>query len=726
MLNGHLKRKLQAMLRTINSILILIGLIGFLSCSEESEKEKSTHHRNWEHYRGSKTAAQFSGLDQINKENVHLLEPAWTFHTGDAKERTPMECNPMIIGDVMYVSSPQLDVIALDAEKGTELWRFDPEMYGQSGGVNRGFFHYREGGQVRIFMAVGYYLFAIDAHSGELISEFAEEGKLDLRKNLGVDPESLSISLSTPGIVFQDLIIIGSATGEGYDASPGHIRAYNAKTGSFEWIFHTIPKEGEYGHDTWRWNKGETYGGANNWGGLSLDEEQGWVYVSTGSPAYDFYGGNRVGENLFGNSVIALDARSGERKWHYQAVTHDIWDYDLPCAATLVDIPSEGGMVKALVQPTKMGELIVLDRLTGEPLMNMEERNVPPSYVPGEVAHPTQKFNQGITVTRQGLDSTMLTNISEEANTYVKEAYKNYRNEGLYTPPSLEGTLTFPATRGGMIWGGASYDPDNQMLFVNANEIPMILQVRNISENQDENGELAKYPGKNTYLSNCSNCHGADQQGLGEAFPSLKDVKERHDRESLTKIISHGNGLMPAFQGFDNKKLSDLVDYLLEEKPSSDPVHDINEVAGPTDRYVLQGFRIFTDEEGFPGSKPPWGTLNAIDLKTKTIKWKVPLGEYPELKKRGVPATGTQNFGGCVATAGGLVFMGGTPDEMFRAFDVATGKILWEYKLPFGGYAVPSIYEVNGRQYVVIAAGGANRLGTPAGDAYVAFALPEM
>ncbi|WP_339905622.1 c-type cytochrome, partial [uncultured Cyclobacterium sp.] len=563
------------MIRTIDSVIALVCLLVSFACSQRNDASEAKDYQTWGHYRSTKTAAQFSGLDQINKENVHLLQPAWTYHTGDSKERTPMECNPMILGNVMYVSSPQLDLIALDAEKGTELWRFDPEEYGQSGGVNRGFFHYREGDKIRIFMAVGYYLFAIDAQSGELLTEFAEEGKLDLRKNLGVDPEALSISLSTPGVVFEDLIIIGSATGEGYDASPGHIRAYNAKTGAFEWIFHTIPKEGELGHDTWNWQEEENYGGANNWGGLSLDEEQGWVYVSTGSPAYDFYGGNRLGENLFGNSILALDAKTGERKWHYQAVTHDIWDYDLPCAATLVDIPSTNGVVKALVQPTKMGELILLDRLTGKPLMEMKERNVPPSYVPGEVAHPTQKFNQGITVTRQGLDSTMLTNISKEANAYVKEAYKKYRNEGLYTPPSLEGTLTFPATRGGMIWGGASYDPNNHMLYVNANEIPMILQVRNIAEKDGQGGKQSNFPGKNTYLSNCSNCHGADQEGLGEAFPSLKGLKERHDRASLTKIITHGNGLMPAFQGFEEKKLNALIDYLLEITPVSDPVHEI-------------------------------------------------------------------------------------------------------------------------------------------------------
>lgn len=707
---------------TCLSILILLGVWGSGCTSENASGTYST----WEQYRGSSTAAQFSSLQQITKENVHLLEPAWTFHTGDKRERTPMECNPIILENTMYLTSPQLDLIALDARTGEELWRFDPEEYGQSGGVNRGVTPFTEGDKTRIFMAAGHLLFALDAASGDLVEGFGEKGMLDLRNDLGRDPETLSVSLNTPGIIYKDLLIIGSATGEGYDASPGHIRAYSAKTGDFRWIFHTIPQEGEYGYDTWRWVEGENYGGTNNWGGLSLDQESGWVYVATGSPTYDFYGGNRIGENLYGNSIIALDASTGEHQWHYQAVSHDIWDYDLPCAPTLVDFPLDGKTIKALIQPTKMGDLILLNRQTGEPLLDVEEQLVPPSYVPGEVAHPTQKIGQGIRVVPQGLDSTYLTTISEEAATFAKEEFRKYRNEGMYTPPSLEGSLTFPATRGGMLWGGLSYDPENHMVYVNANEIPMILQLRNLS-GDPENGELVSGPGsgQHIYLSNCSNCHGADRQGMGDAYPALTNLKERHDRESARKIVTGGNGVMPAFRGFGEAELEALISYLLDEAPvntANEPNKEENETM---DRYVLQGFRLFTDEEGFPASRAPWGTLNAIDLTTQTIKWKVPLGEYPELKARGVAPTGTQNFGGCVATAGGLVFIGGSADEMFRAFDADSGKVLWEYKLPAGGYAVPAIYEADGKQYVVIAAGGANRLGTPAGDAYVAFALPE-
>ncbi|MEX0884316.1 MAG: PQQ-binding-like beta-propeller repeat protein, partial [Cyclobacteriaceae bacterium] len=373
------------------------------ACGPDKSIER---YSNWEVYRGSKDASQYSDLKEINRENVHLLKPAWTYHTGDHGERTPIECNPIIIGERMFLTSPRLDLIALEAATGREIWRFDPKEYGKSSGVNRGVTYWSEGEKGRIFMVAGYLLFAVDAETGDLVREFGGGGMVDLRQNLGKDPESLSISLTTPGIIYNGLLIIGAATGEGYDASPGHVRAYDAKTGVFKWVFHTIPQEGDFGYDTWKWKEGENYGGTNNWGGMSLDEEKGWVYVATGSPTYDFYGANRQGENLFGNCILALDAATGERKWHYQAVVHDIWDFDLPCAPNLVDISYKGEQVKALVQPTKMGELIILDRYTGEPLLEGEERLVPPSYVPGEVAHPIQKFNQGIQVVPQGLDST--------------------------------------------------------------------------------------------------------------------------------------------------------------------------------------------------------------------------------------------------------------------------------------------------------------------------------
>jgi quinoprotein glucose dehydrogenase len=578
-----------------------------------------------------------------------------------------------------------------------------------------------EGDKEIIFLPAGSYLFAVNAKTGELETEFGVEGKIDLRENLGKDPSDISVGLSSPGIIYNDLIIIGSATGEGYDSSPGHIRAYNVRTGEFDWIFHTIPQEGQEGYDTWNWIGDENYGGANNWSGMSLDQAKGWVFVATGSATYDFYGGNRKGENLYGNCVLALNASTGEKIWHYQAVHHDLWDYDLPSAPTLINIPWENGWKEALAQPTKMGELIILDRLTGEPLLPAKETLVPGSNVPGEMGHPTQKLNQGILLTPQGLDPDKLTDISPEANAYVREELKKYRNEGMYTPPSLEGTISMPATRGGSLWGGGSYNPHSNIMFLNVNELPMILQLKKVETKSDEK-KGNQVSGYTQYMLNCAQCHGADKEGVKGAFPALVDVGSRLDKTEIQQIIRRGKGLMPSFTQFSQEELDKLTEFLLDDRAS---LAQENRESIGLDKYVMQGFRIFSDQEGYPANQPPWGTLNAVDLNTMQVKWKVPLGYYPELKAKGIPDTGTQNFGGCVATAGGVVFIGGTADEMFRAFDAETGEELWSYKLPAGGYTVPSVYAANGKQYVVIAAGGGNRMGTPSGDAYLAFALPD-
>lgn len=686
-----------------------------LSCTQENGQEQKIH--NWEVYRGTADAQQFSDLDQIHKDNVHLLEPAWVFHTGDNAERSPMECNPIIVGNTMYLTSAALDLIAVHAATGKPVWRFEAEE--KITGVNRGVTYFNDGAGGRVFFSVGFYLYAIHAQTGKPVTGFGSQGRIDLRENLGKDPEALSVTLTSPAAIYDNLLILGSATGEGYDASPGHLRAYDAHTGDLEWIFHTIPEPGQHGYDTWEWVDGENYGGANNWGGLSVDREKGWVYAALGSPVYDFYGANRKGANLYGNSIVALDARTGEKQWHYQTVKHDIWDYDLPAAPTLVDLEVEGKLVHALVQPTKMGELILLDRYTGRLLLDAEEKPVPASNVPGEEAFPTQAFNQGILIVRQGFDSTEVTNISPAATEYVRGEMLRYRNEGMYTPPSMEGTLTMPATRGGILWGGLSYDRHNNMVYVNANEIPMILQMKKV----EEAGEAGVLSGYTVYMSNCASCHGTNKEGQKDSYPALNNLEERLSDTEILSIIQKGKGLMPAFAQLDEAEIAALVSFLKDA--SDNTVMDVHPSAKKLERYVLNGYRLFTDQEGFPASRPPWGTLNAVDLNTMTVKWKVPLGSYPELKERGVEDTGTQNFGGCVATAGGLVFIGGSADEMFRAFDADTGEVLWEYKLSAGGYAVPSVYQVDGKQYVVIAAGGGNRLGTPTGDAFYAFALPD-
>jgi quinoprotein glucose dehydrogenase len=697
----------------------LLSFVLFL-CLFSCSKDETRTYNKWSAYRAGSEAVQYSDLDQINMENVHLLEPAWIFKTGDAGDKTTIECNPIIIGNTMYITSPKLKLIALEADTGREIWQFDPFDGQQAGGVNRGVTYYKEGDHELIFLPAANYLYAVEAKTGKLYLEFGTEGRINLNENLGGNPDELSVGLSTPGIIYKDLIIIGASTGEGYNASPGHVRAYKARTGELEWIFHTIPKEGEYGYDTWEFIEGENYGGANNWSGMSLDEDRGWVFVSTGSPAFDFYGGNRLGENLFGNTVLALNALTGERIWHYQALHHDIWDYDLPCAPTLIRIPWEGGWKDALAQPTKMGDLIILDRETGEPLLSNEETLVPGSNLPGEMAHPTQNLHHGIQLATRGIDPEKLTNISQEANAYARDQLKQYRNEGMYTPPSLEGSIAMPGPRGGSIWGGASYNPHSNMMFLNVNQIPMILQVKKVASKSDL--DLKELSGYSHYMLNCSSCHGADLQGMPGAFPGLTDLGQRLSKKEIMNTINKGKGLMPAFTQFDEKDLDKLATFLLEGKPQEG-----EEELPPSglDRYALQGYRIFTDQEGFPGSQPPWGLLTAVDMNDLTIKWEVPLGYYPELKARNIPDTGTMTYGGCVATAGDLVFIGGTADELFRAFDANTGEELWQYQLPAGGYAVPSVYEVDGKQYVVIAAGGGNRMGTPSGDTFIAFALPD-
>jgi quinoprotein glucose dehydrogenase len=704
----------------MDKYLFLSALILITSCTS-----KGPDYSGWETYRGTPDANQFSSLTQINTSNVHLLQSAWIYNTGDATGWTTIECNPVIIDDVMYVTSPQLRLIALNAGTGNEIWTFSVDPKDHAGGVNRGVTWYTEGRYKSILFSSGSYLYSINADTGELNPDFGNNGRIDLRENLGIDPARASVRLSSPGIIFKNLIIIGSAVGEGYNASPGHIRAYNARSGELEWIFHTIPREGEFGYDTWGWIEGENYGGANNWGGMSIDTKRGWVFASTGSAAFDFYGANRVGKNLFANCVIALEASTGKRIWHYQTVHHDLWDYDLPCAPNLVTIPYRGRLTDAVVQPTKMGNLILLDRETGEPLIDAPDVPVPASTVPGEVAYPTQRVNQGIIITPQGIDENYLTDISPMAHEYALQELKKYRYGEMYIPPSLEGTVALPSTRGGVGWGGASFNPETNIMYVNANVIPVILQIARLEENNGREVEARSSEpdrqGQRLYLLNCSSCHGADRRGVSEAFPEVATVKERLDRDEIREIIIKGKGLMPPNTHFTEAELDHLVNFLLETDEGGPA--GAAEARGP-DKYVFQGYRIFTDQEGFPASKPPWGTLNAVDLAAKKILWSVPLGTYPALRERGIPDTGTQSFGGCVATAGGVVFIGGSADEKFRAYSADTGEELWSYQLPTGGYATPSVYEVDGRQFVVIAAGGGNRNATPSGDTYIAFSLP--
>ena len=682
----------------------------------------SCHHQNreWEVSRGNLESNCYSELDQINTKNVQDLQVAWTFHTGDTGES--IQCNPIVVDGIMYVTSPALKVIALKAFNGEMLWKFDPFKGGKAIDVNRGVTYWQDGKNKRILFTAGYKLYALNAETGQVISSFGNKGTVDLREGLERTPDKIFVTVTSPGIIFNDILIIGSRVSEAEGAAPGHVRAFNVLTGKEAWVFHTIPQPGEFGYDTWDKNTWKNIGGANSWSGLSLDKKRGMVFFATGSCAPDFFGGDRKGQNLFANSVIALKAESGERVWHYQVVHHDLWDYDLPAPPVLITVNHDSKRIDAVAQVTKTGNVFVFDRETGKPLFDVEERKVPVSNIIGEESWPTQPYPlKPLPFVRQIYTEEDIADISPEARVYVEGRLKNVRNEGIFTPSSEQGSLIFPGFRGGAEWNGGSFDPETGILYVNANEIPNISSLTKVEV--DKGVEL----GVSLYNLNCATCHGFDKKGQDQ-FPALLNIDKKMSASGILNRIRNGKGQMPAFPNLANEQVKAIVAYLFKEENGKRIKTDgkvIEDSSGKAFRYAHSGYGQFLDQEGYPAVKPPWGTLNAINLNTGELSWKIPLGEYEALTKRGIPPTGTQNFGGTIVTAGGLIFVGATKDEKFRAIDKNNGKILWETKLPAGGYATPSTYEVNGKQYVVIAAGGGGKNDTKKGDGYVVFALPD-
>ncbi len=684
--------------------------------------------REWRVYHGDKAATHYSALDQINVDNVHLLEVAWTFSTGDLTDRrSELQCNPIVVGTLLYCTTTQGKAFAVNAATGEPVWTYDPFSRAPGApGTNRGVVYWDDGGEDRrIFVVGGQYLHAVDALTGEPVLSFGDSGVVDLKEGLGRDVSDLYVTSNTPGVIYGDLLIQGTRVGEALPAAPGHIRAYDVRTGEIVWTFHTIPQPGEFGYETWPPEAYTYIGGANNWAGMALDEERGIVFVPTGSAAADFHGGNRVGENLFANSVIALNAATGERIWHYQTVRHDIWDYDLPTQPNLVTVRRGGRRIEAVAQITKTGHVFVFDRETGEPLFPIEEVPVGESDLVGEVPWPTQPVPvRPAPFTRQVFTEDMITDISPEAHAAVLERYRQARSGGIFIPPSTGGTIVFPGFNGGGEWGGAAYDVETGVLYVNATEMPWIMTMVGVPPSSGD----AATTGRRVYALNCAGCHGTDRAGdASGTFPSLVDVDARLSAAEIASILENGRGFMPSFGHLSADNRNALISYLLDPS-SAETGEDAATVVGSDDPasvpYTHTGYNRFLDPEGYPAIKPPWGTLNAIDLNTGEYLWTVPLGEFEELTARGIPRTGTENYGGPTVTAGGLIFIGATADEKFRAFDKRTGEVLWETDLPAGGYATPATYEIDGRQYVVIAAGG-GKVGTPSGDQYVAFALPR-
>ncbi len=717
---------------TFSRLLGLAGTALFLTACQSSKE--APDYTGWSHYAGTKDGNRYSSLEQINTQNVGQLQVAWTFSTGDKDtgNRSQIQCNPIMVNGWLYGTSPQLRLFAVDAATGRQQWLFDP-FEGEKDrhlimGINRGLSYWQdEGGKDRrIFYGVKDKLYAIDAQTGRPIASFGQNGRIDLDEGLDREVADASVTATSPGIIYNNLIIMGGRLSETAEAAPGHIRAYDVKTGERKWIFHTIPHPGELGYETWEdgesWTK---FGGANAWAGLSLDEKRGIVYVPLGSASYDFYGGNRKGANLFANCLLALDAATGKYLWHFQTVHHDILDRDLPANPNLVTVKHNGKSIDAVAQITKTGFVFLFDRTNGQPLFPIKEMPVPPSDLPGEQSWPTQPYpTLPEPFVRHTFNEEDINHLSAEKEELLRK-YRSAKKGSIFTPPSKQGTLIFPGFDGGGEWGGAAFDPATGLLYVNANEMPWILQMIDVPQNS--NASSIKEVGKIVYGKYCITCHGADLKGdAQQTFPSLVSLAAKYQEDELTTIIDNGRNRMPAFKQIPEAEKKALLAYLLkkeEKELSAAATTALTKSAVAEIPYTSTGYNRLLDKDGYPGIKPPWGTLNAINLNTGKIAWQVPLGEFKELMQKGVPPTGTENYGGPLVTAGGLVFIAATKDEKFRAFDKATGKIVWEYQLPAAGYATPCTYSLGGKQYVVIAAGG-GKSGTQSGDQYIAFALP--
>jgi glucose dehydrogenase len=754
---------------------------------------------DWSMIGGTPGNSHYSSLKQINRSNVSKLKLAWKFETGEAGG---LETTPLIVDGVLYAITPKQKVVALDGATGRLLWKFDSGINGTQ--PDRGLSWWTDGKESRLLVGQMNFLYALDPRTGKPIPDFGKDGRIDLRENLGRDPALQSISLTSPGVIYKDMIIVGGRNPETLPAPPGDIRAFDVHTGALRWAFHTIPHPGEFGYETWPKDAWKTAGSANNWAGMAIDLTRGIVFVPTGSAVPDFYGQTRVGDDLFADTLLALDANTGKRIWHFQGVHHDMWDRDFPSAPILVEVTRDGKTIPAIAQTTKQGYLYLFNRITGEPLFPIENRPYPPSTTPGEQASKTQPYPLiPEPFAPQDVTEATLTQRTPEAHAWAVKRLSEIRHDGQFVPLSVgKDTLVSPSFEGGAEWGGPAIDPESGILYVNANAYASL-------------GALAAHsgdsPGRSTYLAQCSICHGEYRAGAPPEFPSLVGINKRLTEDQIVSTIHTGKGRMPAMpvQGDGLKQLLDylkadkdthgnaneeqatsqaiaaqgsgpggavyqarcaichgerregiapsfptligvgirysdqqLVDFIhtgkgrmppfknISTKDMDDLVHFLRPAAVPrtesSTQYTMTGYRRFNDPDGYPATATPWGTLNALDLKTGKYLWKIPLGQYPELAAKGLPDTGSENYGGPVVTAGGLIFIAATNfDHKFRAFDKTTGKLLWETVMPFAGNATPATYEVKGKQYVVIAAGGSSmNPGGPIGGVYMVYSLP--
>jgi glucose dehydrogenase len=801
--------------RAVTHFAIFLFLSGLIAQISPAQKNA-----DWPAYNGGLNGDHYSRLTQITRANVKQLRQAWVFDIG---EPGGIQTNPLIVGGTLYAYTPTQKVVALDAATGKLKWKFDSGINGSQ--PARGLSYWTDGKESRLFAGIMNFLYCLDPATGQPIASFGENGRVDLRKGLREPYQDQSVALTAPGVIYKDLIVVGGRNPETHPAPPGDLRAFDVHTGAVRWVFHTIPRPGEPGYETWPKDAWKNAGAANNWAGMTLDQQRGILYVPTGSAVFDFYGGDRLGDDLYANCLLALDANTGKLLWHFQGVHHDIWDRDFPSPPALFTVKKDGKTIEAIAQTTKQGFLYEFDRLTGKPLFPVTEKPYPVSTIPGEVASKTQPLPEWPEpFARQRLIEDMLTTRTPEAHAWAEQQFQNMHSNGQFMPISADGkdTVVFPGFDGGAEWGGPAIDPVHNVLYVNANEMVWLGALRAVTETSN--------PGEKLYVEQCAVCHGTNRAGSPPAFPSLIDINKRLPDDQIAATIHGGKGRMPSFPNVNDQRMKDLLAYLRtppapgatkemqsdaaqpapkahEEDPAgamiyarrcavchgdqrqgnapafpslvglgsrmtspqvADMVHNgkgrmpgqpavegaemeallkylgvapqtsaqesapndaaadaaANEAATPRE-YTFSGYRKFLDPEGYPAFNPPWGTLSAIDLATGKYLWKINLGEFPELAAKGMKNTGTENYGGPIVTATGLLFIGATNhDRKFRAFDAATGKLLWETVLPYLGNATPATYMIDGKQYVVIGASGARDPKTPQGSAYVAFALP--
>jgi len=686
----------------------LVAGLSLLTCSISLQAANV----DWPAYGGDATKQRHSRLAQINRGNVQRLTLAWSH---DTLEKGDTQTQPIVVGRVMYAYTPTHKAIALDAATGKLLWTFDPGIAGT--GANRGLMAWHSGSDARVFAAVDNFVYALDASTGKPIESFGQHGRIDLRENLGRDPAGQSVRLTTPGVVWHDLMILGGRVSEALPASPGFVRAYDVRSGSLRWTFHTIPQPGEPGYDTWPKDAWQYIGGANSWSGMTLDQKRGLVFVPTGSAASDFYGGNRVGANLYANCLLALEAATGKLRWHFQFVRHDVLDRDLPSAPTLLTMKRNGKRLDVLVQTTKQGFVFVLERDSGKPVFPLEEIPAPATDVPGEVTidsylRPTTPEPYA----RQRLTAEDLTTRTPDANQWARAEFAKMRSDGPFKPLTVgTDTTIYPGFDGGAEWGGPAFDPDTGLLYVNANEMSW---VGSLAPN-----DLGRSTAKSIYLRECAACHGDSGRGSPPQFPAVLEWRARLNIDQFRERVHKGGGRMPAFPNLQDEAIDAIAAFLDhgEDRPVGKP-----DTSAANQPYRFTGYRRWLDPEGYPAVGMPWGTLNAIDLRTGKYVWRIPFGEFPELVAKGIKETGSENYGGPLVTSGGLLFIGASiHDRKLRAFDKLNGKLLWEAALPFSADATPITYRVGGRQYVAIFASGGKERSGSGGGVYLSYALPR-